>query len=81
MSLQRLAQQHADDFVPGPYPPIKAVVIDFPKETLGQSKTDRLLGHRFCFHITDIIDINCGGGIIIADISDVVNTTNRQGAI
>ena len=73
MRAQSIAEQRADHLVPRPDPHLEPVIVEFAKQAFGQSQADGLLGHRFCFHITDIIDIICGVGIILADITDVVN--------
>ena len=73
MSAQPLTNQHADHFVARADPHLETVIVDLSKQAFGQSKAEGLLGHRFVFHITDIIDVTCGDGIIIADITDTVN--------
>lgn len=73
MSGQCLAQQQPDGLVSTCYPLLEPMVVDLLEQRLWQSQADRLLGYRFVFHITDIIDINCGDSIIVTDISDVVN--------
>ena len=73
MSLQTFTDQHADHLVPGPDPHLETVIVDLPKQALGQSKAEGLFSYRLVFHVTDIIDINCCGDIIVADITDTVN--------